>query len=108
MITFNTAWKPASGASLDLEPSVEVVKFGDGYEQRVGTGINTQLDKWSLKFSQNAFEVNDFLKTQGGQQTFKWTNPIGVSNVYVCRKWKLSHVAGTVWDVSAEFEQVLG
>ena len=100
-------WKPSPGASRELEPSVEVAKFGDGYEQRLGFGINRQMEKWSLKFPQNADAVDSFLKAQDGQHSFIWTNPRGVSNVYVCRKWKLSHVAGSVWEVSADFEQVM-
>ena len=36
-------WKPALGASAIVKPRVEVAKFGDGYEQRVGTGIAHQL-----------------------------------------------------------------
>ena len=99
-------WKPATGASLELEPSVEVAKFGDGYEQRLGYGINTQMDKWSLKFPVEPLSVHAFLKTQGGQQSFLWTNPVGVSGIYVCRKWKLTHVGGDVYEVSADFEQV--
>lgn len=100
------AWKPAPGASLALKPTVEVAKFGEGYEQRVGIGINSQMDKWSLKFTTNVLDIHSFLKSKNGEFAFLWTNPVGVTSSYVCREWKLSHIAGSIFDLSADFEQV--
>ena len=104
MATF--IWIPAPGASQTNKPSVEVAKYGDGYEQRVGMGINLLMDKWSLKFTTYVLEINAFLKTQGGQSSFIWTNPLGVSGNYVCREWNVSHVGAEVFELSCDFEQV--
>ena len=104
MDTFD--WKPAPGASQTTKPTVELAKYGDGYEQRVGWGIHGLLDKWSLKFTTDVSEIYDFLRLQGGQYSFIWTNPLGVSGVYICREWKLNHVGADIFAVSCDFEEV--
>lgn len=63
MATFD--WKPAPGASASVKPRVEVAKYGDGYEQRVGNeGINGPDRKWSLKFTSEVPAVLDFLEAR--------------------------------------------
>ena len=99
-------WKPAPGASLALKPTVESAKYGDGYEQRTGWGINTQLDKWSIKIPEDAIAAHAFLKARGGHESFNWTNPLGVTGVYICREWKLNHIGVALFDLTCDFEEV--
>ncbi len=47
MATFT--WTPSVGANLSMRPTVRRVAFGDGYEQRLAFGINTQPQVWSLE-----------------------------------------------------------
>ena len=101
-------WKPAPGASLTMKPTVEVAKYGDGYEQRVATMINSQLNKWTLKFPTMASVVVSFLKARGGVEAFMWTDPTGVTSMYVCREWKLDHIAADIYAVACDFEEVEG
>ena len=49
MATFT--WIASIGASLTVKPNVRKVSFGDGYEQRLAYGINTQPEVWSLEVS---------------------------------------------------------
>jgi len=48
MTTFT--FSPKYGAALSKEPRVKMAQFGDGYQQRVGDGINTIAREWSLNF----------------------------------------------------------
>jgi phage-related protein len=64
------------------------------------------MDKWSLKFVTNISDITAFLRAQGGQASFNWTNPLGVSGMYVCREWKVGHVGAEVFDLTCDFEQV--
>jgi len=98
-------WKPAPGASLSEKPSVEVAKYGEGYEQRVGISINSQMDKWTVKFTTHVVAIRAFLKARNAVETFNWTNPLGVSGVYLCREWKVGHVGGDVFDLTGDFEE---
>lgn len=97
---------PDFGAALECKPSVEVAKYGDGYEQRVGTAINAQANKWSLKFTREAAAALAFVKARNGQESFTWTDPLGVSGSYVCREWNLSHLGATHFALLCDFEQV--
>lgn len=104
MATFTL--RPAPGATLKCKPTVEVAKYGDGYEQRVGTSINSMPRAWSLKFTNRVSEVVAFLETHKGEVSFNWTDPLGVSGVYVCREWSITHVGAEVFELSCDFEQV--
>ena len=46
--TSNETYEPMQ---LDNEPRVRAVKFGDGYEQRIASGINNDPQKWSFAFT---------------------------------------------------------
>lgn len=104
--TFN--FRPDYESKLSQEPQVIVTKFGDGYEQRVATGINNQPEKWSLSFTVGNPALPSalaFLQARKGVESFYWTNSFGVQNVYVCRRWTLDRSPGKQ-SLSMDFEQV--
>lgn len=109
MATFT--WSADYGASVDLQPRVKQVSFGDGYEQRVADGINTLRQMWQLNFSNRTLtEINaidTFLRARGGIEAFDWTPPrASVAGKFVCRSWQRTAVAGVIDSISAKFEQV--
>ena len=89
---FNKAWQPQYGASVDREPSIKRVRFGDGYEQRMVDGINAMLESWSLTFKygpDTIAAIDLFLKTCNGVKAFTWTTPDGLTASFVCYKWQV-------------------
>lgn len=108
MATFT--WCPAPGARRSIKPRVLSAKFGDGYELRVGDGINTQMAVWSVSFNglkrSSAAELEAFLITQNGVTSFDWSDPDGVSAKYICREWDRSELGAGLLTISATFEQV--
>lgn len=104
-----------TGASVDVEPSVIVAQFGDGYAQRRAAGVNNKTQVWNLEM-RNAQEVRvrgayDFLAARGGYEIFNWTEP-RTENVLsvICPSWSLAY--GDLLDsgerlfiVSMRFEQ---
>ncbi|HCM1963612.1 TPA: phage tail protein [Salmonella enterica subsp. salamae serovar 56:l,v:z39] len=108
MKTFH--WKVDPDMGGDSEPQVAVVKFGDGYEQRRVTGLNSNLKKYSVTIRtkrQDAGYLEDFLSEHGGVQAFLWTPPYGYRQIkVVCRKWSVK--AGLLKTTfTATFEQVV-
>lgn len=104
--TFN--YRPDYESTLSQQPLVLTAKFGDGYEQRVATGINNTPEKWSLTFTVGNPALPDavaFLQARRGVESFYWTNSFGVTNVYVCRGWSLSRGPGKQ-ALTMDFEQV--
>ena len=108
MATETFGWQPDIDSERSDEPKVKQLKFGDGYEARIPIGINTQPISWSVKFTRSrteAFQILDFLKARGGSEKFIWTDPFGLTAMWVCRKWNSRSGKGVV-TVSGTFEQV--
>lgn len=109
MSTFT--WSPAPGASEANEPRVRVSKFGDGYQQRVGDGINNQPRTWTLQFTgptARTDEISAFLKARAGTESFDWTPPYGAAGKWICSSWSRAVIWNTVQGVSATFIEVFG
>lgn len=108
MATFT--WVPSYNASATRKPRVLATKFGDGYEQRVGDGINTNPRDWSLSFEgrkvDEADSIEAFLIARGGFESFDWTDPHGVAGKFVCREWSRIIVAPQLFNITAKFDEV--
>ena len=107
MLAFN--WVPTYDASRVIAPTVKVIKFGDGYEQLQGTGINRQPRKYSLSFKRVAIEIDPidaFLKARGAIEAFNYTHPGHAIGVFVCREWTRTNIARGFDGLSATFEEV--
>lgn len=100
---------PSWGSDLDTEARVNSSKFGDGYEQRVGDGLNTMPLMWNLKFetltSANADTIENFFRTKNGTTPFTWTPPGKAEIKVIARKWKRSYPDYSQ-SISVVFEQV--
>lgn len=98
------------GAQRSVKPNVTVTQFGDGYEARLASGINSTPKTWSVSFTNTsgmAKEILAFLEARGGVEAFTWVDPMGDTANYVCRQWSSSRQSITgVYQISATFEQV--
>jgi phage-related protein len=105
------AIKPAYGAAQASRPAVRSVKFGDGYEQRLSYGLNTDLKVWNLTFQNittaSKVEITGFLEARAGTQQFNWTTPSDDIGSFICQEWDCSIVAADVWTITATFRQVV-
>jgi phage-related protein len=102
-------WLASYDATKTVTPIVKVIKFGDGYEQRQGVGINRKPRLFSLAFSRKVAEIDaieSFLSARGAVEAFKYTHPGQPAGVFVCREWKHTDVSFGVHGLSATFEEV--
>ena len=108
MATFT--WTASTGANVSIRPSVRRVAFGDGYEQRLAFGLNTQAQVWTLEFrgrtSLEAATIDAFFRARGGVQAFDWTPPGGTAAKFVCEEWSRSLDEPNVESVRSTFKQV--
>jgi phage-related protein len=101
-------WFPDVESEMSVKPNVNSTKFGDSYEARVATGINSMPQKWSLTFSRDRTTILAalaFLKARAGVESFTWTSPHQEEGTYVCREWKTRQKRG-VMELTCNFEQV--
>lgn len=108
MATFS--YTPSYSVDLQEQPQIRTVKFGDGYEQRLSFGLNTQPKTWTLQFNNRDDAERDniltFLRARGGSDSFDWTDPNGYAGKWVCSEWKSSQSGCNFNDIAATFRQV--
>lgn len=110
MATF--AYGVSPGASLEKVPRVLLSKFGDGYEQRLGDGINLITRKWSISFISKtiaqADAIDAFFVARNGIEAFNWTPPSGIPGVWICRTWNRREDTFNTSTITTVFEEVFG
>lgn len=102
-------WAGVYTARKTVDPLVHVIKFGDGYEQRQGHGINRQPRSFSLKFPYPiaiANDIEEFLMARGALEAFNYTHPGQSPGVFVCRKWERENTTYGFDEITATFEEV--
>ena len=78
-------WSPLNGPAADIKYATRSVKYGDGYEQITGDGINPESQSWPLTFTDYREEVMpilQFLRRHGETSAFLWVNPLGELGLY--------------------------
>lgn len=108
MATFTSP--PDFNSSESSQPRVLEAKFGDGYSQRVGDGINIRPREWALSFTNRTTAEKDtivnFLVARNGIESFDWTPPSGATGKFLCRSWQVTPVNATMWTIQATFTEV--
>jgi phage-related protein len=105
-------WKPSYSASLNKNPKVKSIRFGDGYEQRVQDGINNNLAFLDLTFDNRseieAAAILHFLEIRKGQESFVFTPhaPYNKAGLYLCRGWDSSFVFYDNYSIKLQLEEV--
>ncbi len=103
-------WIETHGAQVRHRPRVQRIPYGDGYEVRIGLGINRDPQSWDLAFEDIdhlvANEIDDFLAARGGLEAFDWVSPRGQNLQVVCREWTRTNVRPRSETIRATFEQV--
>lgn len=108
MATFT--YTPSFEATESSQPRVRRFQAGDGYEQRVRFGLNTNPKEWNLVFANRtdteASQITGFLDARGGVENFDWTPPRGGAGKYVCEQWQVTMSSCNNNQIQATFRQV--
>ncbi|UZA15844.1 phage tail protein [Moraxella bovis] len=103
-------WKLNAGASSEIRHANTKTQYGDGYAQRVSTGINNKRTDWTGSKSGDLETVIKpivaFLDEHKGTIPFKWTDPLGNTGKYVCDTYPVKQRVGNSWQIDLKFEQV--
>lgn len=104
-------WIPSYGAQQSTKPNTRVVKFGDGYEQRLRYGLRTIFETWNLTFenatSTERSQIINFLTARAGVEQFNWTTPEGNAKVFVCEDYGSTINASGRFTINATFREVV-
>jgi phage-related protein len=103
-------WIPSFEATEASKPRARKAQLGDGYEQRVRFGLNTDPKEWSLVFSNRTDverdEIRTYLNARAGVESFAWTPPGGSVGKYVCEEWQVTLSNCNNNQIRATFRQV--
>lgn len=91
-------WRVLKDTSPSVEYRVEEISFGDGYEQVVGDGINTDKSKYSLSVlgdKKTTKEVIGFLNRHRGVTPFLFEHPTLGEGVFRCTGFSLDDLSTT-------------
>ena len=102
---------PDFTAELNYQGKAQVMKFGDGYGQRITMGLRAQAESWRLNFEQRSNAERDqiraYLRGAKGSTAFYWTDPrSGVSGRYTCPEWSIDYVGYNNSTIQATFKRV--
>lgn len=106
-------WVPSYASSLSSEVKLHEARFGDGYSQRVGAGINNIEDKWELAFNNRSKTEKEgivtFLRSKSSGKAFGWIPYDETIEVKVtCKKWSVQPIGPNAFSLSCQFERVYG
>lgn len=103
-------WTPDDGPTGDIDFRVRTAKFGDGYEQVIGDGLNIRTEKWPLKFDRaqaDIVPIKAFLDAHPGYISFWWTppGPAAAQGLYRCTGYTIAPRSGLQVTLACRFEQ---
>lgn len=104
-------WKPSYNYSLDIKPAIKSIKFGDGFEQTLGDGINNILLSITLQFNERGLgeysAILHFLHTRAGFEQFYFIppQPFGVLKKFTCPNWRPTQNFYENYSLEAEFQE---
>jgi phage-related protein len=108
MATFT--YTPSFEATESSKPRAHKFQAGDGYEQRIRFGLNTDPKEWTLTFSERTDTERDailaFLEVRAAVESFDWTPPRGDAGKYVCEEWQVTMRAYNFNTIQATFREV--
>ena len=102
-------WSPNWSMKRKNKPSVSVIEFGDGYEQRRQDGINNNLRTYDVAFSGAEDRINaiaKFLEEHKAVNAFLWSPYGDKQGKFTCSEWDTEKQTGFS-TLTTTFKEVL-
>jgi phage-related protein len=96
-------WNPSYSSQLQIKPAVNVIKFGNGYEQRTPDGVNNNLLRFDLllegRDKNETRAIAHFLHKRKASDSFFCDAPFPYNfdssqsypKRFVCEEWNVSY-----------------
>ena len=113
----NFWWKPSYNAKVNNKPRLKINQFGNGYQQRLVDGLNSNLIELNLKFEnineKQTVSILHFLKEMAGQESFIYNIPTiysksssALNTKFICPEWGASYTSYNNYLIEAVFTEV--
>ena len=111
---------PDKNITRTVTPNVRTISFGDGYEQRIASGINSLKEEYQVNFTnRQRAEIDAIVETfniRAGVTKFDFTLPSTTQDTagsaaentikVVCTNWTQTYVQDDFFTCSATFKRV--
>lgn len=110
-------WTASYTSTTSHKPLITVIRFGNGYEQRINKNINPDLKTFQLKFElkteKEAYAIVHFLQDKSATKAFAYDPPTIYSEQtyrtkYVCREWETNFNFKENYAINAKFDEISG
>lgn len=110
-------WEPTYASQLKTKPSINVIKFGNGYEQRTEDGVNNSLLQFDLIFEgreeKEARAIVHFFQKRKGAISFFYNPPFPYNfddsqnypKRFFCEEWTLNFNFYNNYRINASFTE---
>jgi phage-related protein len=104
-------WEPSYDYTVDSNPRVKTVQFGDGYSQDIKDGINNILLKINFNFNGRDLKehraILHFFHQRAGKERFFFIppQPYGIVKKFICKEWQPSQSFVDNYNIRARFEE---
>lgn len=104
-------WCPRINANAEIKFATRKAKFGDGYEQIAGDGINNRGQQWDLEFvgdEKTIKAIADFLDKREGRKAFYWKPELNDLGLYRSESYKITALGNKVYSLTTSFVESFG
>lgn len=101
-------WLVDVGSSVEPEFRLKTAQMGNGYEQTVGDGLNTVIERWNVNMFGDIVNIGPayrFLVQHAGHRSFLWTTPLGDEIKVKATDVKMPSNGASTYTLSATFTQ---
>lgn len=105
------SWSPRINPRGQVKLRTLEARFGDGYTQTAGDGINNKVQSWPLEFvgsEARIAEIVAFLDRHGGHRSFLWTPPLGVEGRYRATEYDAVAMGAGIFSLAVTLQQTFG
>lgn len=111
----NFYWKPSYTSTINKQPKITKLQFGNGYQQRISDSLNFNLAKFDLSFDnrneEESVAILHFLEQRGGKEAFIYDMPTiydktNFTTEFICSDWSVSFNSFKLYSIKATFEEV--
>jgi phage-related protein len=111
----NFFWKPSYQTTISSDPRIRMVQFGNGYQQRIPDGINTNLVMFDINFNnrkeKETVSLLHFLQTRNAQESFIYNLPIiynksKLNTRFISPTWSVDYNSYNNYSIKTKFQEV--
>jgi phage-related protein len=113
----NFWWKPSYNTKINAKPRIKINQFGNGYQQRIPDGLNTNLLEFELIFEnrseKESVSILHFFQQRNGQESFIYNLPTvyakstaNLNTRFTCPEWSTNYTSYNNYTIYSKFLEV--